>query len=165
MESCHDLIRRSSGFSGYERWRTHGLPDVARAWIGYLGRSFSLLSDGHGGHVTPLLHSDLVDALLSLPERQLVEVIALALEARKAEVGRPEWQSAKLVLAQAHRFNEASGTASPWELLVLARPQRHGEFVEEGYGLSQEGSCCGLTLVSYAKTIVCPICGKPASAT
>jgi len=109
--------------------------------------------------------SDLVGALAALPERQLVEVIALALEARKAEVSRPEWQSAKLVLAEAHRFNEASGTPSPWELLVLARPERPGEFVADGYGPSQEGGCCGLTLVSYAKRIICPVCGRPASAT
>lgn len=115
--------------------------------------------------MTTVPNRDLVDALIALPERRLVEVIALALEAREAEVGRREWQSAKLVLAEAQRFNEASGTPSPWELLVLARPQRHGEFVDEGLGPTQEGSCCGLTLASYAKSIVCPVCGKPASAT
>lgn len=108
---------------------------------------------------------DLVEALALLPERQLIEVVALALEAREAEIARPEWRSAKLVLAQAHRFNEGSGTPSPWELLVLARPQQCGEFVAEGDGPSQEGGCCGLTFASYAKTIICSICGSPASAT
>lgn len=107
---------------------------------------------------------DLVEVLKSLPERRLVEIVALALEAREAEVSRPEWQSAKLVLAKAHRFNEASGTPSPWELLLLARPQYPGDFVAEGYGTSQEGGCCGLTLVSYAKRIICPVCGRQASA-
>lgn len=112
-----------------------------------------------------LQNRELVDALTSLPERQLVEVIALALEAREAEVGRPEWQSAKFVLAEAHRFNETSAVPSPWTLLVLARPQYSGEFVDEGLGPGQEGTCCGLTLVSYAKRIVCPVCGRPATAT
>lgn len=112
-----------------------------------------------------LPNRELVDALIALPERELVEVVALALEAREAEVARPEWQAAKLVLAEAHRFNEASGSPSAWELLVLARPQRPGEFVEDGGGPSQEGSCCGVTLASYAKRIVCPLCGMPASAT
>lgn len=112
-----------------------------------------------------LQNRELVDALTSLPEQQLVEVIALALEAREAKVGRPEWESAKLVLAEAHRFNETSAVPSPWTLLVLARPQYSGEFVDEGQGPSQEGTCCGLTLVSYAKRIVCPVCGRPATAT
>ncbi|MCU9954395.1 hypothetical protein OEJ37_13635 [Burkholderia sp. BKH01] len=40
-----------------------------------------------------LQNRELVDALTSLPERQLVEVIALALEAREAKGGCPEWQS------------------------------------------------------------------------
>lgn len=106
-----------------------------------------------------------MDALVSLPEWQLVEVIAMALEGREAAVSRPEWQSAKFVLAEAHRFNEVSGVSSPWELLVLARPQHVGEWVAEERGPSQEGNCCGLTLVSYAKRIVCPICGSAATAT
>lgn len=59
---------------------------------------------------------ELVDALASLPERRLFEVVALALEARQAKVSRPEWQSAELVLAELHRFNEASGTPSPWKI-------------------------------------------------
>jgi hypothetical protein len=108
---------------------------------------------------------ELADALASLPERRLVEVVALALEARKAEVSRPEWQTAKLVLAELHRFNEASGAPSPWELLLLARPEHLGEFVDEGHGPSQEGTCCGLALVSYAKRIICPVCGEPVGAT
>ncbi|VWB42724.1 hypothetical protein BLA15816_05567 [Burkholderia lata] len=37
-----------------------------------------------------LQNSELVDALSSLPERQLVDVIALTLETREANVGRPE---------------------------------------------------------------------------
>lgn len=108
---------------------------------------------------------ELVDALASLPERRLVEVVSQALEAREAEVSRPEWQSAKLVLAELHRFNEALGMQSPWELLLVARPQNLGEFVDEGCGPSQEGTCCGLTLVSYAKRMVCPACGQLADAT
>lgn len=110
-------------------------------------------------------NQELVDALISLPEPQLVEVIASALEAREAKVARPEWQSVKLVLAEAHRFNETSAVPSPWTLLVLARPQCPGELADEACGPSQEGSCCGLTLLSYAKRIVCPVCGRPAAAT
>lgn len=113
----------------------------------------------------PLTDRELVDLLVSLPQHRLVEVVALSLELRKAEVARPEWQEAKLVFAEAHRFNETSGTPSPWELLVLARPQTLGEFVTEGSGPSEEGSCCGFTLVSYAKRILCPVCGQQASAT
>ncbi|WP_155420419.1 hypothetical protein [Burkholderia cepacia] len=84
-----------------------------------------------------LQNRELVDGLTSLPERQLVEVIALALEAREAKVRRPEWESAKFVLAGAHRFNETSAVPSPWTLLVLARPQYSGEFVDEGQGPSK----------------------------
>ena len=75
-----------------------------------------------------LQNRELVDALTSLPERQLVEVIALALEAREAQVGRPEWQSAKLVLAEVHRFNEASATPSPWALIVSNSAGHIGQF-------------------------------------
>ncbi|MDR8731686.1 hypothetical protein [Burkholderia pseudomultivorans] len=89
-------------------------------------------------------NQELVDALISLPEPQLVEVIALALEAREAKVARPEWQSVKLVLAEAHRFNEKSAVPSPWTLLVLARPEYLDELVDEPCGPSQKGSCCGL---------------------
>ena len=108
---------------------------------------------------------ELLDALIALPQRELVEVVALALEARKAEVARPEWQAAKLVLAELHRSSEGSGSPSSWDLLVLARPQRAGEFVEDGWGPSQEGICCGFVLASYAKRIICPVCGDPTSAT
>lgn len=116
-------------------------------------------------HVSALTRQELISALVAMPQRELVEVIALALENRTPEVSRPEWEESRLALVEAHRFNEASGGPSDWELLLLARPSTLGEFVTDGGGPTQEGGCCGQTLASYSKRIVCPICGSPASAT
>lgn len=115
--------------------------------------------------MSALSNEQLITTLAELPEHALVETIALALEKRRAGVCRPEWEEAKLCLAEVHRFNESSGTPTSWELRVLARPQVPGEYVSEGDGPAQEGACCGVTLAAFAKRIVCPICGRPANAT
>jgi hypothetical protein len=110
-------------------------------------------------------HQKLVAALLDLPEHELIEVVGKALSERKAEVGRPEWEEAKLFLAQAHRFNEPPGAPSRWEVLALARPLEPGDLIADGIGPTQEGSCCGFTLAAYAKRIFCPLCGETVNAT
>jgi hypothetical protein len=110
-------------------------------------------------------HQTLLAALLALPEHELIEVVGKALASRKAEVSRPEWEEAKLFLAYAHRFSAASGSPSPWEILALARPLESGDSVTSGGGPTQEGTCCGVTLVSYAKRIICPLCGTTSCAT
>lgn len=128
-------------------------------------RSAGLLGSARLALMTEFSHQELVAALKALPERSLVEVVASALEKRSAEVCRPGEEDARLCLAEAHRFTEASGTSSRWELLVLARPRELGEFASEGAGPTQEGSCCGVTLAGFAKRIVCPLCGKSVDAT
>lgn len=110
-------------------------------------------------------NQQLVAGLSALSQQDLVEVIAEVLENREAEVSRPEWVEARLALVEAYRFNEASGTPSDWELLLLARPAHRGALLNDGNGPTQEGGCCGLTLVSYAKRAICPICRRQASLT
>jgi hypothetical protein len=110
-------------------------------------------------------HQTLIASLLALPEHELIEVVGKALADRRAEVSRPEWGEAKLFLAQAHRFSEASGTPSPWEVLALARPLEPCDLITSSIGPTQEGSCCGVTLAAYAKRIICPLCGAAGSAT
>lgn len=111
------------------------------------------------------LHRELIAAIVALPERELVEVLCSAFERRTAELAMPEEEEARLCLVEAHRFRAHDGVPAPWDLLVLARPREPGTFVTEGIGPTEEGTCCGVTLAAFAKRIVCPLCGKPASAT
>lgn len=109
--------------------------------------------------------SDLIAALIAMPERELVEVINHALQNRVAEVVDPEFEEARLLLAEAYRCRPAPGAEASWDLLILAAPMSPGSFVTDGHGPTQEGTCCGVSLAAYAKSIVCPLCGKAAFAT
>jgi hypothetical protein len=44
-----------------------------------------------------------------------------------------------------------------------ARRRLSGAFASRGAARSPEG-CCGLTFTSHAKRIICPLCGRTASA-
>lgn len=112
-----------------------------------------------------LQHGKLIAALAEMPERELVEVVNHALSRRSAEVAAPEFEEARLLLAEAHRGRNGDGQSSQWELLVLASPMEPGAHNTEGAGPTQEGSCCGVTLAAYAKSVICPLCGNPADAT
>jgi hypothetical protein len=106
-------------------------------------------------------YDDLIAVLGEMPERDLIEVVNRALSRRSAEVARPEFEEAKLLLAEAYRGSKEA----EWELLILSSPVEPGAHCTDGIGPTQEGSCCGLTLAAYAKNIVCPVCGKTANAT
>jgi rubrerythrin len=107
--------------------------------------------------------NQLVEALVQMPQSELVEVIATALAQRTGEVARPEWHEARLCLAEAHRQHEGSNQPSDWDVLLFARAQNPEDHMDDGS--LQEGGHCGHTLRGYAKQVICPICGKPASLT
>ena len=113
----------------------------------------------------PSAHQALIDSLRMLPQRELLEVITLALESRVTEVCQPNIEEAKLCLAETYRINDILSGDTSWDLLLLARPQEIGDFVTDTHGPTQEGTCCGFTIASYAKRVICPICGNPASCT
>lgn len=106
-------------------------------------------------------YDELIAALSSMPERDLIEVVNCALSRRSAEVARPEFEEAKLLLAEAYRCSKEG----EWDLLILSSPVEPGAHCTDGIGPTQEGSCCGFTLAAYAKNIVCPVCGNTTSAT
>ena len=115
------------------------------------------------GHI--MRNSSLIETLVKLPQRELLDVIAKALEQRAVDVGRPEWEEAKLCLAEVHRFHEGASQPSPWDVLLVARPRDAEPNDSHGVGLLQEGAHCGHTLVGYEKQAICPICGLPAELT
>lgn len=111
-----------------------------------------------------LSQHDLISALTALPERELAGVVAVALEKRDSGVGRRESRQARLHLAEALGFIDARSTPSPRQLPGPARPQMAGDVVAKGAARTEQAGCCGLTFTSHAKRIICPLCGKPASA-
>lgn len=108
---------------------------------------------------------ELIKVLVALPERELVDVVTTALSLRTAVVSRPEWEEARLCLAELHRFHEGSNQAGPWELLLLVRSERAGDYVSSGPGPTQEGAHCGHTLAGYTKRAICPLCSEAVSLT
>jgi hypothetical protein len=115
------------------------------------------------GHIMP--NNSLIQTLVELPQRELMDVIARALEQRTADVARPEWEEAKLCLAEVHRFHEGSNQPGPWEVLLVARPRDAEPNDAQDFGASQEGAHCGHTLIGYEKQAICPICWQPAELT
>ena len=113
----------------------------------------------------PISSNQLVEALTQMPQRELVEVIATALALRSAEVASPEWQEAKLCLAEAQRQHDGSSQPTGWDLLLFARSQDPESHVTEGSGSLEEGEHCGHVLTGYAKQAISPICSKSVSLT
>jgi hypothetical protein len=56
---------------------------------------------------------EMIEALVALSQQALVGVVATALARRTAEVSRPEWEEARLCLAQAHRFMKGRNSLVP----------------------------------------------------
>ena len=106
-----------------------------------------------------LKRSEVIAALTALPQRELVDVLNDVLSRRVADAAGLCFEEVKLVVAEAYRAGNTDGPHSDWELLRLASPAEKGAFVTD-VAPTQEGSCCGVTLVGYAKNVVCPLCAK-----
>lgn len=102
--------------------------------------------------------SELVDVLMAMPQRELVDVLNDVLSRRVTDAVGPDFEDAKLVVAEAYRARNTYAYKSAWELLVLASPAEKDTFVTD-VAPTQEGSCCGVALRAYAKVVVCPLCG------
>jgi hypothetical protein len=108
--------------------------------------------------------SELIAVLTALPQRELVDVLNDVLSRRVADATRPDFEEVKLVVAEAYRARDNDGCRLEYELLVLASPAVAGAFVTN-FAPTQEGSCCGVTLRGYVKSVVCPLCGKSTNLT
>ena len=110
-------------------------------------------------------HRDqLAAALKSLSQRELALVLNDVLSSRDADIAAPACEEVKLVLAEAYRVRDSAGGRPAWELLVLASPAEEDAFVTD-IAPTQEGSCCGVSLIGYAKNVMCPLCGQAAHLT
>lgn len=138
---------------------------MLRIWLPFAGTPVPVTSLGIQGLMDSNSSKQLITTLITIPDRELIEIINAVLSQRKAEVVLPKHEEAQLILARAYRTRDAGQPSSEWELLVLASPQEPGTYVTNGSGPTQEGTCCGVTLAAYSKAIICPICGKHASAT
>lgn len=107
----------------------------------------------------------LIDAIRLLPQRELIDVINLALENRVVELCVPEVAEARICLVELHRYTDDPRGPSEWDLEFLARPLYVGSYVTNGIGPTQGGGCCGFVIASYSKTAVCPICGNSVGCT
>jgi hypothetical protein len=83
-------------------------------------------------------HADLISALTSLPESELAAVVAVALETRAPEAGRPVCKEGHARLPDAAAGRDVRATS--------------------------EAGCCGLSFTSRAGQVICPLCGKAARA-
>ena len=103
--------------------------------------------------------SELAAVLLAMPQSELVGVLNDVFSRRVADVVSPDIEEAKLIVAGAYRARDIDVQTPAWEILVLASPAEKGTFVTD-IAPTQEGSCCGVTLVAYAKDVLCPLCGR-----
>lgn len=111
-----------------------------------------------------LTHEQLITALTALPQRELVDVLNAVFSRRDAELVAPEFEEGRLILVEAYRAKDTDGSYSAWDFLVLASPAEKDAFCTD-IAPTQDGSCCGVVLASYAKAIICPLCRQRASAT
>lgn len=100
----------------------------------------------------------LIDAMKLLPQRELINVINLALESRVVELCEPEAAEARICLVELHRYTDDPKGPSEWDIEFLARPLDVDSYVTNGIGPTQGGGCCGFVIASYSKIAVCPIC-------
>jgi len=110
--------------------------------------------------------SEIVSVLMAMPLRDLVDVLNDVLSRRFTDVAGRDFEERKLVIAEAYRAHNGDACYSGWELLVLASPTEMGAYVTDSDAApTQEGGCCGIVLLRYAKNVVCPLCGKSANLT
>lgn len=106
----------------------------------------------------------LVEALVEMPQRELMQTIATALAQRTAEVAGPEFE-ARLCLAEASLQHKGSEQLTAWDVLLFASSQNPAVHATEGLEPLEEGTHCGHVLTGYTKQAICPICGERVSLT
>jgi len=107
----------------------------------------------------------------SLSNKQLVELLLDVLNKRRGDEGaEAAFVQAHWCVAEASRMQAANGIDwEAWDVELLAA--HDSSVYDSGWDdqalLCQSGQCgeCGMALLSWAKAIVCPVCGSAASAT
>ncbi len=87
--------------------------------------------------MSTLARNNLISTLTSLPDGEMVEVIAHALGSRLSELARPRGH---------------------------VRPAISDDPARVRLRKTGEAGCCGLSFTSEAKSVICPLCGKRARA-
>ncbi len=109
--------------------------------------------------------------LESLTNKQLVEFLSDVLKKRRCDEGTEEaFSQAHWCLAETSRFltdDEKGWEEWEVELLALYDPDEYEGSWDDNSPICQGGKCmeCGTKLFSWAKKIVCPVCGSKSFAT
>lgn len=106
----------------------------------------------------------------SLSNKQLVEFLTNLLQQRRSDEGvESAYLQAHWCLAQASRSLADNGAWEEWQIELLAN--HDSEHYKKGWvddvPICQSGECkeCHMPLLSWAKDVICPVCGNKAYAT
>lgn len=107
----------------------------------------------------------------SLTNKQLVELLSTVLKARRCDEGTEEaYIQAHWCIAEVSRFKKDNGEGrEDWEIKLLAL--HDAKQYERGWvdnaSICQSSKCraCDTKLFSWAKHIICPVCGAKVYAT
>ena len=109
--------------------------------------------------------------LNSLTNKQLVVLLTDVFQSRRCDEGtEKEYLEAHWCIAEASRFKTDDGKDwENWEveLLALHDPEEYEGEWDDKSSICQGGGCseCGVKLFSWAKRIICPVCGSKEYAT
>jgi hypothetical protein len=115
--------------------------------------------------------TEAIQYLESLTNKQLVELLSEVFKSRRCDEGtEEEYLQAHWCIAEVSRLQTDDGKGwESWEVEILARhdPKKYDFDWSDNSPICQGGKCteCGTKLFSWAKKIVCPVCGAKAYAT
>ena len=104
-----------------------------------------------------MTQSDVVAWLKSLSDKRFFEVLYEAAEGRKADEYDREWLDRHVVLGRVSR--DKSEPASAWSIELVGLPVTPDNCSDDEV-VAQEGTHCGVAVVSWAKEFRCPVCGE-----
>jgi hypothetical protein len=105
--------------------------------------------------------AEIIESLRGLTHKQFVELFYEAVQGRFIYSGEEMLWDSHLVLANAMRDRTEPGSA--WTIQTLCPTP--GQTWADDALICQQGECCGVETMSWAKQSRCPVCGETAYGT
>lgn len=103
-----------------------------------------------------LAQSEVIAWLRAVSDKRFFEVLYEAAEGRGADAHDSQWLEKHVVLGRA--FREISEPPATWSIELVGLPVAPDVCADDSV-IAQEGTHCGVAVVSCAKEFKCPVCG------
>jgi hypothetical protein len=111
--------------------------------------------------------NDVIQWTEALSDKQLIEFFYEATKGRFIYRGEESYMQSHLVISNASRLKKDNDVWEEWSLASIGEhdPKKYLNSWADDSPICQSGRCCGYEIISWAKNVVCPICGKEVYAT